>query len=509
LRYHDLARCTTQEDQHKNPGQFMRIVSNAFWMLLCRIAADLLSFVLFADIARVFGPSGTGEYAYAFAIGNLAALVMASGFDEYGIRQYVLAEPAAREGLWRDLISTQWWRLWLGVALFTLFLLIPEHAAPRVLIVELAVFLIGWGVAHTLFIPAMAAQAMIPTALTDFGSRIAAVGVALALLHLGHASLPVLLVGFPLAGIAMVLIAARNARGHDAPPRIGASGRAMLATSRGTAPFVGSDLLNQLYARTDLLLITYLLGTTQVGLYAMGAKFVEVGVIPLVLFGTAAYPLLSRLAREDRAQFERAAHDVLRLIVLLAAWLAVGIACLIPLVVPRVFGPQFVPAARLLPWFALLALAKGGEIALYRLLYSLHGQTRYVRSLLIGTVVIALLNIALIPRLGIFGAVLAAIASSVVVDGLCVYGLRGQLRPALFMGVALRTLLALALTALLHLGAGRLGAPPWPQAILACAAFPLAGLVLGLVPRPRHSPLLRHAHTSPAPLSSIGVARDG
>jgi O-antigen/teichoic acid export membrane protein len=45
----------------------MSITANAFWLSACRLAADLAGFALFAVIARVFGPAGTGEYAYAFA----------------------------------------------------------------------------------------------------------------------------------------------------------------------------------------------------------------------------------------------------------------------------------------------------------------------------------------------------------------------------------------------------------------------------------------------------------
>src|SRR5215471_4669505 len=112
----------------------MKILSNAVWMLLCRFAADLLSFVLFAAIARVFGPSGTGEYAYAFALGNLAALIASGGFEEYGIRQYVLAKPSARSALWRDILSTQRRRLLLTLALLALYLGLAGHATRAVMV---------------------------------------------------------------------------------------------------------------------------------------------------------------------------------------------------------------------------------------------------------------------------------------------------------------------------------------------------------------------------------------
>jgi len=69
----------------------MRVLINAFWLSFSRIAADLLSFVLFAVIARTFGPTGTGQYSYGFAVGTLVALISTSGFEDYGIRQYACA----------------------------------------------------------------------------------------------------------------------------------------------------------------------------------------------------------------------------------------------------------------------------------------------------------------------------------------------------------------------------------------------------------------------------------
>jgi len=60
--------------------------------------------------------------------------------------------------------------------------------------------------------------------------------------------------------------------------------------------------------------------------------------------------------------------------------LAVGVFCLVPLVIPPLFGDRFEPATRLLPLFAVLAIVKGLEIAMYRLLYSVHKQTTYLWS---------------------------------------------------------------------------------------------------------------------------------
>ena len=471
----------------------MKVITNAFWLSFGRIAADLLSFVLFAAISRTFGPSGTGEYSYAFAIATLISLTSTAGFEDYGIRQYARAAPQERPQLWQDILSTQCVQLLIGISALVIFLLWSGlHGGALIVILELAIYVVGWTISYTFFIPALASQAMMRPAITDLSCRATAIICALALTLTAHPSLPWLLAVFPLAGVVLATLALRSAVQHGAALRLARHWRGVLATWRGTSAFAGSEVLNQFYARADVLLIAYFLGNASVGLYATDIKFVEVGILPLVLLGTAAYPLLSTHAARDQVAFGHSARDFTRIVFFFSGWLAVGIYCLIPLLMVPLFGDKFAPAATLLPWFALFAVMKAWEVAFYRLLYAVRRQLFYCGSLIVGTVLIVFLNVQLIPRHGILGAITAAIVSIVVVDLICAYGLLRQLGAAFLTSVAARLALALAITAGAVAGAQWLaGAGPWLSAILACGLFPLLGVLLGLVPHPRHSLLLR------------------
>jgi O-antigen/teichoic acid export membrane protein len=396
-------------------------------------------------------------------------------------------------------LSSQLLQLGMGVLLLGGILLFATYPpSTRWAIVELSVFMIGWGLARTLFVPAMAAQSMLAPAFTDLFCRLCAILVAILMLFAARPPLAVCLVGFPLAGISMACLAARNAHSHRASLTPHSSLRGVVSIWKGTAPFAGSDILNQFYARTDLLLIAYLLGDASVGLYAADIKFVEVGLVPLILVGTAVYPLLTRFAATEPARFETGARELMRAVLFLAGWLAVGICCLVPRLFGVVFGARFDEAATLLPWFALFAIAKGGEVVLYRLLYCVRRQNRYVASLSIGTAVIVLLNFILIPTFGIRGAIGAAIVSTIVVDTICLNGLRHHVRVRVFLDATARVAAALAVTAAGYEVAGLCGLGPWPQALLATALFPLTGWTLRLVPHIRHSFLFGHgAGTAP------------
>ncbi len=478
----------------------MPAISNALWLSFSRVLADVLSFLLFVAVSRDFGPAGTGGYSYAFAIGSLVALAAASGFEEFGIREYVRSPAAARATVWSNILTTQCAQLAIALTGFAVFLLIDHgRSAPVAVIFELTLFQVAAVVARTLFVPAMAAQAMMAPALLELGCRVSAIVIALALLlPRVPLPLPVTLLSFPVAAVLLIALAYWNSVSHGATWRFDPRWSVLRGTWRRTAHFAGSETLNQFYARTDLLLIAYFLGQERVGLYATDIKFVEVGIVPLVLLGTAVYPILTAVAEGPAAQFAAAARDFCRVQLMLSGWLAVGMSLLIPLLIVPLFGARFAPAAQLLPWFSLLALAKGGEVALYRLLYSVHRQSVYFRSLAAGTVLIAGLNVVLVPWIGVLGAIQAAVLSTVCVVLINAAGLARRVPWRTFGEVAGRLAAALALTWALTAAAGQLGANPWLRAALGCCLYPAAAAAVGLVPNPGRSTLFTRRQSLPA-----------
>jgi O-antigen/teichoic acid export membrane protein len=209
------------------------------------------------------------------------------------------------------------------------------------------------------------------------------------------------------------------------------------------------------------------------------------------------YPVLTALT-EVPTDFVPAARDFCRVQLSLSGWLAVGISLLIPLLIVPLFGQPFAPAIQLLPWFSLLALLKGSEIALYRLLYSVRGQSVYFRSLAAGTIVIAGLNVLLIPRIGVVGAIQATVLSTAVVVLINAAGLAKHVPWRVFAGVVARLTGALALTWALVAAVREVDSAPWPLAVLGCCMFPVAAAITGLLPNPVRSVLFARRHSETA-----------
>jgi O-antigen/teichoic acid export membrane protein len=468
------------------------VIKNTVWLSVCRIAADLSGLVLFTVISRRFGPMGTGEYSYAFALGAFIAILATSGIEQYGVRQYACLDSRAQKAdCWQSLLVTQLIQLSFGLVVLcaVVFVSAGRRASPLV-IVELSIFLLSWGLSRTLYIPAYAAQAMVGPAFAELACRLAPSVFALLLGLFTSIPLAVLLAGFPISGLILVLLSLRNASLRGATLRLRAPRlRGVADTVRGAAPFTICDALGQFYMRIDLLLIVLLMGKTSGGWYAMDIKIIEVGLMPLVLLGTAAYPVLSRSAAHEPARFAPLSRDFLRSVLFASGWLAVALYVLAPLMVNRFFGADFGPAGQLLPLFAVLALFKGVEVVLYQMLYAIRCQGTYMGGLAIGTVLIVVLNYSLIPQFGRTGAVLVVLLSSAVVDLICAFRLRHEISRALFGRNIARLAFALALTTCTVFLLRTMDFGAWQVAISACLIFPLVGLLSGLFPNPRRSPL--------------------
>lgn len=482
----------------------MGVAANAIWLSTLRITADLLSFALFLFIARTYGREGSGEYSYAFAVAALTLLIATAGFEEYGVRQFSRVSIRAHLETWRAIVTAQALRVLVTLGLLAALLLVDagRHARTPV-VIELTVFLVGWGLSRTFFVPAMAAQAMKTPANTDLLCRGSAILVALLVGLMSAPDLPLLLISFPIGGVVLLWLAIRNARTFDVFFVPSTSRQRVIGILRETAPFGGSEVLQQFYMRADVLLIAHMLGVGGVGLYASVIKFVEVGIMPLNLMGIAAYPVLSRHAVQDAAVFRRLSRELIRILLFLSGWLAVGVTCLVPLVIVPLFGERFAAGIELLPLLGILALLKGMEQALYRILYANNKQVTYLMSLVVGTVLIVALNFALIPTMELRGALIAGIFSTLVVVLMCAIGIRDLLSIGFVLSSGCRFTVSLALTALLFISLKDFGAPAWVTAILACAVFPVLGYVTRLVPALRDIQLFYRYSTAaqePPPL---------
>jgi O-antigen/teichoic acid export membrane protein len=239
-----------------------------------------------------------------------------------------------------------------------------------------------------------AARAIVGTALVLAGSGIVAVAAAMLALRLA-------------AALVQVLVLRR--RGVVLTAEVD---RPLCQSLLRELPVVGTiPIVNQLYVRADIFLLTWLGTWRDVGLYSAGLRLVDLGRTVPAAYGRALYPVLARAhagrATDFRAQVCRAVRHVL----LLIAPMVVVLGGFAPILVTGVFGADAAGAEASLAVLAWTLVPLGLACVLAQVLFAAGRQAADLRTNVIATVASVLANAVLIPRFGAVGAAAAMLGS--------------------------------------------------------------------------------------------------
>jgi O-antigen/teichoic acid export membrane protein len=176
-------------------------------------------------------------------------------------------------------------------------------------------------------------------------------------------------------------------------------------------PLMLSTVAIGIYMKMDQVMIKNMLGNEQAGIYAVAAKLSEVWYFIPMLICTSLSPSIIRAFNTQKELFEKRMSKLY----FLMFWLSAGIASLITLfshlIIKILFGQAYIGAVFTLQIYvwAGIAVFLGVAVNQYLLAKNLTRISFY--NTLIGAIVNIILNIILIPKIGINGAAIATLIS--------------------------------------------------------------------------------------------------
>ena len=285
---------------------------NTIFMTISTFVRLLAGVVLFIILARLLGPEDFGRLMFGFTLASIAVLVI-----EYGFSQQLLREI----GKTPEQVRTIMGRVFLGKILLTLlvvgcglvvFLVFPKSAEDRLIFwllflsCSLASFADFLNVAFR-GIGRFREETKIAT-----GSSLVHFGMLWALAFLG-ADLMTLAQGFAVSralNLALSWMAYRRiVGGFDLG---GQSLKTAFATLKSGFPYAADVGFTNFFSQVDILIVNHYLGTTSVGLYQAGMRFLQGASQFAPVLGNVYLPaiagcgekpaLLNRLARKFNTQ---------------------------------------------------------------------------------------------------------------------------------------------------------------------------------------------------------------
>lgn len=166
------------------------------------------------------------------------------------------------------------------------------------------------------------------------------------------------------------------------------------------------------FAHTDRLMLGWFHDTSAVGQFAVARNVVDAALFPLAALGWSVRPALIRALASDG---EAAATSTLREGTYLSLLFSIVIPGLLlvlgPPLLVALYTPSYAEAASLLWWMVPLLALRGFGAMVFPALLALDGQRAYARWMLWTAVANVVCNLALIPRWGARGAILATALS--------------------------------------------------------------------------------------------------
>ena len=347
-----------------------RVAKNSIAPIVLNLFNQVINFAFVALMARILGPVGTGQYETAVIVYGWFEIVANFGLDMYLMREVARDRQHARERF----LDTTILRLLLLVV--TLPLLVGFLAGRQALGTPLASDTV-WavGLLYLGLLPGSVANgfaalfrgcekheypAAIQTVTMIIRVTLGVLALAGGLGVVGIAG-TAFLTNIVTLAILMVLANRLIWPGlpwgrWEALPAIRTirTMRTMLAESW---PLMMSLLLQALFPGVNTLLLQYFHSDIAVGWYGAGRKWVDaLNVVP-AFFTIAVFPVVSRLATDDRAGLNRSYRLAVKLLVMVAFPVAMSVTLLATPLVGVLSGSQFLPQGaqilRILIWSIL------------------------------------------------------------------------------------------------------------------------------------------------------------
>ena len=186
-------------------------------------------------------------------------------------------------------------------------------------------------------------------------------------------------------------------------------------------------VLNLVYFRIDVLILSYNRASSEVGFYGLSYQFFEAFLTVPLFISNALYPLLARLYTSDEKKFVKEAKFYFALMIVASVVLATALY-LVSLLIPAFYGAKFAPAKASLQILALGLPFFFASALLWHILIIREKQKLLPVIYGLGAVFNLIVNLILIPTYGYIGAASTTVISEMLVVLLLILALAKDLK---------------------------------------------------------------------------------
>lgn len=390
-----------------------KIVKQSFWLLGAQVITRGIGFFYVIFLARVLGVSDFGLYTVALAYFSIISSIADFGFNRFLIREVARDKSKAPELLW-NIVMLRLTLTSILFAFFSIFLYLLDPDKMRVSLILLAtISILPQAIAFTFDAIFVALQKLQFSAVSLFISSLATATSGFLLIREGFGvigAVNAIILGQAVCAGVLVLILYR----YQGLRLSSVTLSVIIKAIKGSLPYGVLGVLGLLYFRIDTILLSYLRGSFETGIYGAAYKFLEaVTFIPSAL-SLAMFPVFARIHESSPKQLKKLYFKSLKIMFGLGLLVFLGYVLILPEII-KVVLPKYLPSISAIRILSLAIPFMFIHIPGVTVLLS---SDKYLKQVLFLSIVTVLFNIVgnllFIPEFGFIAASWVTVASEIL-----------------------------------------------------------------------------------------------
>lgn len=393
------------------------ILKQTSWLFFSQAFTRLISFFYIIYLARILEVSDFGLYTVALAYFSIISSIADFGFNRFLIREVARDRLQAPQLLWNIAIL----RLTLTsvmFAIFSIFLYALDQDKMRVSLILLATLaILPQSIAFTFDAIFVAVQKLQFSAVALFAAGLSTALVGFILVGNGFGPTGAVAALITGQGIYCLVLMAFLYR-HQGFSLSAINLSIIKKITIGSLPYGLLGVLGLVYFRIDTVLLSYIKGNFETGIYGAAYKFLEAIIFVPGTFSAALFPILARLHGENMPQMKKIYFKSVKLMAIIGMALLLAYILILPSLI-RLFLPNYLQAIEAIKILSLsipfIFIATPGVQVLF-------SSERYLKTIiLLSLFTVAfniILNLIFIPQFGFRAAAWITVASDILSFGI-------------------------------------------------------------------------------------------
>jgi O-antigen/teichoic acid export membrane protein len=394
---------------------FERVARNTAYLTIAQVIGELLNFVLFIILTRVYGEINIGKYGFAMSIAVILGAVADFGYREYTIKVMAQNLEQAKSILGNiiglRIVFTLTAMLFLAIGSFSFSI----SDSTRIVLLSIGAYqlIVGLGQIFISEIKAHEDMKLIIKLVSIHRGVIFLIGIVAILLR---CSFTTVMLVFPLGGVIFLSTCLYFSYARFGSLSWGFDIKEMIRSLKEAGHFFLNTIFSEVYSRSASLFLAAMIGEAAVGIYTMASKpVIAIGMFAS-FFCASFYPAMVKAFKYNANEVAHAATSSIRYLIISLFPIVTGFAIFSSEISRILYGTVSDDIAKLMKVIPFYI----GLVSVNTLLrYILFSMNRYRLITFVQTPALALsiiLNIIFISFAGVMGAALAAILTEFYIN---------------------------------------------------------------------------------------------